>query len=223
MFGYGKNSFHVVSRRSAGRDLSMRFDSPLDDLFLNRSHVRILRALQRLPEGLPASGRETARRAGVTHPTALRGLGLLVDTGLVTAGRSPAGDAYELNRDHFFADQIVNLYRAEAGIRKELPSFLREELLGRTNRVEWATLFGSIVWGESTPTSDIDVAVSCTRADVSEVERALDDLSDATRRRFGNRVSPLISARKQRPRTGIWKRIDEEGVPLIRDGKAIAP
>jgi predicted nucleotidyltransferase len=201
----------------------MRFDSPLDDLLLNRSHIRIMRALQGLPEGLPASGREVARRAGVTHPTALRALALMVDAGLVTAGRSPAGDGYELNRDHFFADQIVDLYRAEAGIRGELASFLRDELLARTDKVEWATLFGSIVRGESTPTSDIDLAVSCTGADASEVEKALDDLSDATRRRFGNRVSPSISARKQRPKTGIWKRMDEEGVPLIRNGKAVSP
>lgn len=201
----------------------MRFDSPLDDLFLTRSHTRILRALHRLPEGLPASGREIARRAGVTHPTALRALAVLVDTGLVTAGRSPAGGAYELNRNHFFADQVADLYRTEAGIREELASFLREELLARTARVEWATLFGSIVRGESTPASDIDLAVSCSRADASEVEKALNDLSDATRRQFGNHVSPLINASKQRPKTGIWKRIEEEGVPLIRSGKAISP
>ncbi|MBA2311829.1 MAG: MarR family transcriptional regulator [Actinobacteria bacterium] len=199
----------------------MRFDSPLDDIFLNRSHIRILRALYRLPEGLPASGRELARRAGVTHPTALRALAVLVETGLVTASRRPAGDAYELNRNHFFADQIADLYRAEAGIREELASFLRDEVLARTDKVEWATLFGSIVRGESTPSSDIDLAVTCAGADASEVEKALDDLSDAARRQFGNHVSPLINARKRKPRTGIWKRIEEEGLPLIRSGKAI--
>jgi DNA-binding transcriptional ArsR family regulator len=201
----------------------MRFDSPLDDLFLNRSHVRILRALHHLPEGLPASGREIARRAGVTHPTALRALAVLGDAGLVTAARSSAGDAYELNRNHFFADQITDLYRAEAGIEEELASFLQEQLLARTGKVEWATLFGSIVWGESTPTSDIDLAVSCARAHMSEVEKALNDLSDATKRQFGNLVSPLINTRKQRPKSGIWKRIEEEGIPLIRSGKAISP
>ncbi len=199
----------------------MRFDSPLDDIFLNRSHTRILRALYRLPEGLPASGRELARRAGVTHPTALRAVTVLVETGLVTAARSPAGNAYELNRNHFFADQIADLYRAEAGIREELATFLRNEVLARTDKVEWATLFGSIVRGESTRSSDIDLAVSCAGAAASEVEKALDDLSDATRRQFGNHVSPLINARKQKPRTGIWKRIEEEGLPLIRSGKAI--
>jgi DNA-binding transcriptional ArsR family regulator len=201
----------------------MRFDSAIDDLFLNRSHVRILRALHHLPEGLPASGREIARRAGVTHPTALKALAVLVDAGLVTAARSPAGYAYELNRSHFFADQIADLFRAEAGIKEELASFLREELLARTDKVEWATVFGSIVWGGSTPTSDIDLAVSCAHADADEVEEALNALSDTTRRQFGNHVSALINTRKRRPKSGIWKRIEEEGVPLIRSGKAISP
>jgi DNA-binding transcriptional ArsR family regulator len=200
----------------------MRFDSPIDDLFLNRSHVRTLRALHHLPEGLPASGREIARRAGVTHPTALRALAILVDAGLVTAGRSSAGDAYELNRDHFFADRIADLYQADAGIKEELATFLRRELLARTDKVEWATLFGSVVWGEPSPTSDIDLAVSCARADASEVEKALNDLSDDARREFGNHVSPLINTRKQRPKSGIWNRIEEDGVPLIRSGKAIS-
>lgn len=201
----------------------MDFDSPLNDFFLNRSHIRVLRALYRLPEGLPASGREIARRARVTHPTALRALAILVETGLVTAGRSPAGDAYELNRNHFFAKQIAELFQAEASIRQELASFLRDGLLARTDKVERATLFGSVVRGESTPTSDIDLAVLSARADSSEVDKALDDLSEATRRRFGNHLSPLLNARKQRPKTGIWKLIEEEGVPLIRSGKAISP
>jgi hypothetical protein len=34
----------------------MRLDSPLDDVFQNRSHVRVLRALHHLPEGLAVSG-----------------------------------------------------------------------------------------------------------------------------------------------------------------------
>lgn len=199
----------------------MRFASPLDDILLSRSHVRVLRALHRLPEGLPASGREVARRAGVTHPTSLKALALLVETGLVTAGRSTTGNTYELNHDHLFAEQITELYREEARVGQKLASFLRDELLAVTDKVEWATLFGSVVWGESTPTSDIDLAVSCTRVDVGEVEKALEDLSDTARRQFGNHVSPLINARKQRPKTGIWKRIEDDGIPLIRSGKAI--
>lgn len=197
----------------------MRFNTPLDDVFLNGSHVLVLRALYRLPEGLSASGREIARRAGVTHPTSLKALERLVDTGLVTVSRRPVGDAYELNYDHLLAGGIGELFQAEARTEEELRSFVRDHLLALTDRVESATIFGSIIWGESTPTSDIDLAVSCAAADVEEVEKALSDLSDVVWKRFGNRLSPLIHAKKQKRKTGIWKRIENEGVPLIRSGR----
>lgn len=214
-FPSGKVPFHWEGT------LSMRFDSPLDDIFASRSHVRVLRALLRLPEGFPASGRELARRAGVTHPTSIKALTVLVESGLVTASRGPAGDTYELSRDHLFAGQLADLYRSESGATQNLATFLRDELLALTPKVERATLFGSVVWGDSTPTSDIDLAVTCARADVGEVEKAVDDLSDAAQQRFGNHVSPLIDARKQRPKTGIWKRIEGSGIALIRSGKAV--
>lgn len=200
----------------------MRFDSPLDDVFLNRSQIRVLRALYRLPEGLPASGREIARRAGITHPTSRKALELLVETGLVNVSRGRVGDGYELNYDHLLARRLADLFGAEADVERELVSFLRDHLLALTDKVEWATVFGSVVWGESTPTSDIDLAVSCAAADKEEVETALDDLADAVWRRFGNRLSPLLNPKKQRPKTGIWKRIEKDGVPLIRSGKAVS-
>lgn len=199
----------------------MRLDSPLDDVFQNRSHVRVLRALHHLPEGLAVSGRDVARRAGLTHPTALKALGVLADTGLVAVGRSPAGDIYELNRDHILADKIADLYRLDSLLERELTSFLRDELLSLTNKVESVTLFGSAVWGGSLPTSDIDLAVSCEAQNVQEVEEALERLSDTVHRRFGNRLSPLIHTRRQRTRTGIWRRIETEGVPLIRSSKGV--
>lgn len=201
----------------------MRFTTPLDDVFLNRSHVRVLRALYRLPRGLPASGREIARRAGVTHPTSLKALERLVDTGLVNVSRGRAADAYALNYGHLLAGRIAELFAAEANLEQELTSFLRDHLLTFTDKVNSAAIFGSIIWGESTPTSDIDLAVSCAAGHVDEVEKALDDLSDAVWKRFGNRLSPLINTRKQTPRTGIWKRIEKEGISLIRSGKAVTP
>lgn len=214
---YGKFSF--LTERIA----TIHFTTPLDDVFLNRSHVQVLRALHRLPRGLPASGREIARRAGITHPTSLKALERLADIGLVDATRGRVADAYEFNYDHLLADRIAGLFEAEASVEKELTSFMRDHLLAVTDKVESATVFGSIISGESTPTSDIDLAVSCAAGDIEEVENALDDLSGAVRSRFGNRLSPLINTRKQKPRTGIWRRIEKEGLALIRSRKAVTP
>lgn len=200
----------------------MRFDSPLDDILLNRSHVRVLRALHCLPEGLAASGREIARRAGVTHPTAIKALGVLAGSGLVTVSRGWAGDAYKLNRDHALANRVADLFQTEGEMRHILQSFLRDGVLALTDKVEWATLFGSAVWGEPTSSSDIDLAVSCAAADADEVERALADLSEMVRQRFGNHVNALLNTRKHRPRSGVWTRLEDDGVALIRSGRAVS-
>jgi predicted nucleotidyltransferase len=212
---HGNIIFHLE------RFLSMRLDTPLDDLFMNRSHVRVLRALHRLPQGFAASGRELARRAGVTHPTALKALALLVDVGVVTADRGLAGDVYDLNRNHLLADHVAVLFDAEADIGVELASFLRERLRALTDKVKSATLFGSAVWGESTLRSDIDIAVSCNPGDLEEVESALEQLAEAVQQRFGNQLSPLADSGTSKRRQGIWKRIETEGVPLIRSGKPV--
>lgn len=137
----------------------MRFDTPLEDIFSNRSHVRILRALHRLPRGLSASGRALGRRAGVTHPTALKALARLITTGLVTVDRRATGDEYRLNRDHLLAADVATLFDSEAGTEAELAAFLRKRLAALGSKVETATLFGSAVWGASSPESDIDLAV----------------------------------------------------------------
>ncbi len=201
----------------------MRFETPLDDVFLNRSHVRVLRALYRLPEGLAVSGREIARRAGITHPTSLKALERLADTGLVNAARGPVGDRYELNYEHLLAGPIANLFEVEASIEDELTSFVRDRLLALTDKVDSASLFGSVIWGESTATSDIDLAITCAAPEVEEVESALYDLSDAVWRRFGNHLSPLINSGKSKRKPAIWRRIEKEGVSLIRSGKAVTP
>jgi predicted nucleotidyltransferase len=180
-----------------------------------------LRALYRLPEGLPASGREIARRAGITHPTALKALNLLADAGLVDVTRAPVGDAYVLNRDHVLAEPVLDLLEAEASSAREIATYVRDRMLALTDKVRSATLFGSVVWGGSSTTSDLDLAVSCAATDIDEVEKAMNDLSEEVRRRFGNHLSPIVDVRRKQAHIGIWRRIEEEGVPLIRSGRAV--
>ena len=88
----------------------MRLRSPLNDLFRSRSHVRVLRALDEMPTGLPASTREIARRAGVSHPTAAAVLSSLAEQGIVTLQRLARADLFELNQSHVLVEQLHALY-----------------------------------------------------------------------------------------------------------------
>lgn len=211
----------------------MSMGRPLDDALGTRSQVRVLRTLHRLLPGIVLSGRDVARRAGVSHPSATSGLRTLVDLGLVRVRRARRADYYELNRDHALADDMARLFDREAHLRDELVGFIRDQLIGHRLPLSEAYLFGSAARGEHGPTSDIDVALICAQEDRSHVEEvAAGPIADAIVGRFGGRLSPMVAsptlaALKDPAADGhaLWEQVAREGIPILkrsgqRDGEA---
>jgi len=201
----------------------MRFDSPLDDLFRNASHVRVLRALVELPERLGVSAREVARRARISHPTAATVLRSLAEQGLVAIVTSLRGDEYQLNPEHLWFGEIKEMFGRERRLREELVSFLGDAIAREAPPVSSAYLFGSLVWGEMLPDSDVDVAVFCHRLDRTGVDVGMSRVADEVRTRFGNHLNVLVKtlvddAELQQGvpgrRTRLAQRIFKEGVPI---------
>jgi predicted nucleotidyltransferase len=204
----------------------MRFSQPLDDLFQGRSHVKVLRALADMPEGLEASTREVGRRAGVSHPTASGVLETLRQQGVVHVRRTARADEYRVNRGHALWDQLAPILRWERHARDEVAAFvadqIADQIAGKAPWVSAAYLFGSVVSGDTDPGSDIDVAVICSPARVADTEDAMEAIGERTAERFGNRVNAIVGtrpvgelARGGRSGSGLWKAIAEDGIPLI--------
>jgi predicted nucleotidyltransferase len=170
--------------------------------------VRVLRALHELPAA--ASGREIARRASVSHPTALQVLDSLVDQGLLVLRRSLSANSYTFNDEHILVSAIRELFERECQIPDQLEAELVDGLR-RIGDVKTAYLFGSAARGDMRPNSDIDVAVSPLEPpdDSDELE--------ALYRRFGNRVN-LIRLRRRNGR-GLRQNILKEGKLIILDGR----
>ena len=101
----------------------MRLTAPLDDVLVTRSHLRVLRALDALPVGVPASGRQLARRAGISHTAASRALSGLADEGVVLARPYGRADYYELNREHVLYEGLRALFKRETGLKNDLIEF----------------------------------------------------------------------------------------------------
>lgn len=200
----------------------MRLTHPLDDAFPSRSHVRILRALDELPDGVPVSARELARRSGLSHPTASNVLASLGRQGIVIARRAPRADAFELNRRHILVEKLRPLFEWERQLFGEFMSFI-VQAIERTPGVSAAYLFGSVVRHEMTSASDIDLAVVVLdTSTITETESALDRVADAVRERFGNRLNITIGSssieqlqRPSRPGHRLWTRIVREGIAVI--------
>lgn len=196
----------------------MRLSEFLDDVFRDRSHVRVLRALDGLPQGLAASVREISRRAGITHPTASRALSLLEEQGVVQVQRSARADLYRFAPKHVVTERIEALFEWEREVQRELAQLIVQ---GLHSSVREAYLFGSAVWGDMEPGSDIDLALVCAPHDVEEFEQSVAGLAEAIRERFGNRLNalvrttPLDRIRTTRRESRLWQRILAEGLPLV--------
>jgi DNA-binding transcriptional ArsR family regulator len=141
----------------------MRLSHPLDDLFQNRSHVKVLRALHAVPEGVEVSTREVARRAGITHPTASGVLEDLRTQGVIHVRRTVWADQYRVNPEHVLWQKIRPLLKWERRLPEEVKSFLVDEIRERTPWITNAYLFGSGAGVDNRPDIDIDVAVICPR------------------------------------------------------------
>lgn len=186
----------------------------------------MLRALEALPRGFAASAREVAGRAGISHPTASAVLASLRDQGLVAAQRGSHGAAFQLNRDHVLASPLVALFDHERRSHDELVALLREELRRHAATVRAAYLFGSSARGELAARGDIDLAVVCPGAKEEDVRTRLEPVAEAVRRRFGNELSLVVATspvevlrRPGRPGRALWRRIVEEGIPLVRSAE----
>src|ERR1700688_5068038 len=144
----------------------MRLDEPLDDIFASASHIRLLRALFALPTGMGSSGRDLARRAGVSHPRANAVLAGLAEQGLVAVQRLPRTDLYRLNRRHALAEPLGNLFELEPKLKFELLSFVATELKARKLPIKEARIFGSAARGAMGADSDVDLALVTSRENV---------------------------------------------------------
>jgi DNA-binding transcriptional ArsR family regulator len=200
----------------------MDLGRPLDATFRSPSDVRVLRALWGLPAGLGVSGREVARRAGISHPAASHALDRLGELGLVITRRALRVDYFHLNAEHVLIRPLELLFEEEAGLRDALVSTIRDELARPPTRVSAAFLFGSVARGDGGPSSDVDLAVVCPAEDAERVQHDTSELAHLVRRRFGARVNAIIGSPSlerlrdpAQPGHQLWDRVAAEGIPLL--------
>ena len=199
----------------------MRIADALDDVLASRGHVRILRALDALPDGLAVSARDLARRAEVVHNRASEVLSALTELGVARVQRAGRADLYQLNRQHVLYPAIHALFDQETKVRAELERFLRGRL-SKLKRVREAFIFGSVARGESRAGSDVDLALVMPASGATAMEQdQLDQIAREVRERFGNDLGVHVSAQALAVRTkgrigrALWRRVASEGVQII--------
>jgi len=176
--------------------------SPLDDLLTSTAKVRVLRAL--LASEVPLSGRELARKAGMTRPVVDAALRDFAALGVVRREETTAQSLISINRHHELVRRaLAPLFGAEQDWTAALFAALRDlvRTAGRASgdgAVLWAGLYGSAARGEDEPDSDLDVAVLVPASRlVDRVHSALANGARDLEARFGRHVSPHVLALSQ--------------------------
>lgn len=192
----------------------MQLPDPLDEILRSSTHVRVLRALHGVPVDFGISGREVARRAGITHPSSAKALHILRDQGLVRAERSLRSDEFRLNPEHLLAGAIRALFDHERRILDELLGTLGRELEGLG--VRRAFLFGSVARNAADARSDIDLALEAPAGASAEFAAGLERLKSAVRARFGNELSVMVKpAPASRRQEALWRRLARDSAPVL--------
>jgi predicted nucleotidyltransferase len=205
----------------------MRFEEPLNDIFASASHVRVLRALYGLPSEMGVSGRDLARRAGVSHPRANQVLADLTEQGLVTMQRLPRTDLYRANQRHVLAEPLINLFDLEPRLKSDLLSFIAKELKRQALPVTEARIFGSAARGTMTTASDVDLALVTAAKSVAAVEAAAQEIAETVWQRFGTRINVLVGSpsldsliKSRRAGQSVWQSIERDGIDVLAAAEA---
>ncbi len=172
----------------------MKFHNILDEIFGNKTKVRLLRAFFMYPEkGFTES--ELERIAEIPQASVHRNVRSLIDNGLLDRKRIGKANLFSLNKDHILYPILNSNFKAEGNVLAELKKMISDAVKNLAE-VELAVLFGSIVKGMERSDSDIDIFIVC-KGETSKLEDKLIDLTNISQNRFGNPVSLMIKNKRE--------------------------
>lgn len=127
--------------------------SIIENIFSGKSRIRLLRSLYESTPGL--TGREIARRTGLSPQQAHKVLNELAALGIVELTIAAPAHLFTLNRQHWVVTDVARvIFESE---KKWLDNLLRDLSRSLPPSVKSLILFGSAVCGQLRGASDIDL------------------------------------------------------------------
>jgi predicted nucleotidyltransferase len=191
----------------------MKFHGISTTLFGSPARAAVLTTMLR-SAGEELTGREVARRSGVSPPRAIEALRVLERERLCFQRRVGRASLWKFNSHHFLAKRLAPLADLESAPRKALTDLLSRNLAGAKE----AYLFGSVAEAKDEWDSDIDLLVvfSDDRAR-RRWQAGLPALQDTVLERFGNHLQPVAYTHRSLARRGAKRLLEqarERGVAL---------
>lgn len=190
----------------------MRIDV-VGKVFGRRASLEALRCLYWNKAGL--SGREIARRTGLSHLGIHNALGELERERIVSRRMVPPAHVFSINEKHWvFSEVLSGLFEKESRWQEDLEKFIRGTLPGSAVSL---ALYGSVLEPGLQPESDIDVlALGMDGAAVERIRKHLGAVSVPIYEVFGHPLSPVIMTmcefgERHRSGEGFAKRVAYSG------------
>lgn len=164
------------------------------------------------------SGREIARKVGLSAPSCHEALKELDARGMVLLRRVSNVHLYKLNPESYFVQSMYTpFFEAEAAMPGKIEAAVKKELAVSEGGVLSLVIFGSRARGAGRPGSDLDLLVVLSRREkASGMEERLERLREQLSRRFNLPLFPYVQTLlelkvKQRRKLPLIGRILAEG------------
>jgi predicted nucleotidyltransferase len=185
----------------------------LNEIFSTYSNIAVIRELRNTTNGF--TGREIAKRAGLSAPAAIKALTHLESLKIVNRRIGGRDHLFTLNFSNYFVkDVILPALEAESLYFEKIKSELRKHLSKESISV---ILFGSVARKEETIKSDFDICIVYNVPQNKLVlTKILSGLRDGLYNNYGITVAPfLLSTTEFKKRAGSKKSPVDE---IIKDG-----
>lgn len=167
----------------------VRYHHLLDDVMGQKSKLRILRHLA--TTRLELNGRQIAADIGMSPWVCHQALKELDEQGVLVSRNVGKAHLYRLNEQNYLvAELILPFFQKEKGL---LDAALSEITAGLESAVLSIVLYGSVLRGEESPSSDLDLLVIVpTAEDRKQVQDVLARKGSDFAARFGNLLAPAL-------------------------------
>lgn len=160
------------------------------------------------------SGREIARKVGLSAPACHEALKKLDARGLVLLRRVSNVHLYRINPENYLVTSVfARLFEAEAAMPKKIAALVTKSLAHSPEaRIVSIVLFGSMARGTERLGSDLDLlVVILEREGVKVLEPCIERLRDLLFRRFSVPLSPYVQTLSE------LRHKHHQKLPLIRE------
>ncbi len=199
----------------------MVINKPLNEIFSTYSNIAVIRELRHSTNGF--TGREIAKRAGLSAPSAIKALSHLESVKIINRRIGGRDHLFTLNFDNYYVKTVLlPALEAESRYFEQIKFELKKRLSKNSLSV---ILYGSVARKEESIKSDFDICIVLKNSEAKkEIEKTLNSFRDTLYSSYGVTLAPYyISVREFKQRAKLKKSpvddIIKEGIVL--SGKPI--